>query len=94
MSSDNWTGDLTPDLDELAAFDAMRVFLEAYWERGLRSDDGLAMLLGNLNRSVWADHSTGDPAMWQDWRDAVAIIRKRPGSSTVDPLEGGLASGS
>jgi hypothetical protein len=72
----------------------MRAFLEAYWERGLRSDDGLAMLLSNLNRSVWADRGTADPAMWQDWKDAVAIIRKRPGSSAMDPLEPGLANGS
>jgi hypothetical protein len=94
MSDDNWTGDLSPDLDELAAFDAMRAFLEAYWERGLRSDDGLAMLLGNLNRSVWADRSTADPAMWQDWKEAVALIRERSGGSAVDPLEAGLANSS
>ena len=94
MSDDSWTGELCPDLDELAAFDAMRAFLEAYWERGLRSDDGLAMLLGNLNRSVWADHGTADPAMWQDWKEAVALIKRRPGGSMVDPLAAGLANGS
>ena len=94
MSERNWTGELSPNLDELAAFDAMRAFLEAYWQRGLRSDDALASLLGNLNRSVWADHSTADPAMWQDWKDAVALVRNAAGDASVDPLEAGLPSGS
>jgi hypothetical protein len=56
-------GKLTADLDELLAFDAMRAFLEAYWERGDRSDEGLALLLTNLDRTVWADGSPCDPAM-------------------------------
>jgi hypothetical protein len=94
MSDKNWTGKLLSDLDELAAFDAMRAFLEAYWVRGLKSDDGLANLLSNLDRSVWDDHSTGDPAMWQDWKDAVALVRRTRGSAAVDPLAAGLANDS
>ena len=94
MSDSNWTGDLLPDLDELAAFDAMRAFLEAYWLRGLKSDDGLANLLGNLNRSVWDDQSTADLAMWLDWKEAVARIRATRGGAAVDPLADGVASGS
>lgn len=93
MSDNDWTGVLSPDLDELAAFDAMRAFLEAYWERGARSDDGLAMLLSNLNRSSWADHSPGDPAIWEDWKDAVALIRNASRNAAADPLEGGLTDG-
>ena len=88
-----WAGELSDNLDELAAFDSMRAFLEAYWERGLRNDEGLGSLLANLNRSVWADRSTADPAMWQDWKDAVALIRARSGGPTNDPLENGLATG-
>jgi len=91
--SDDWTGELSKDLDELTAFDAMRAFLEAYWERGLRSDEGLGSLLGNLNRSVWADGSTADPAMWQDWKDAVALIKERSGSALLDPIGSGLERG-
>ncbi|CAN5378835.1 hypothetical protein BH11PSE5_BH11PSE5_21380 [soil metagenome] len=94
MSDDSWTGELCSTLYELAAFDAMRAFLEAYWERGLKSDDGLASLLSNLNRSVWADHSTADPAMWRDWKDAVARIRNAAGDASVDPLDAGLSNGS
>ena len=59
------------------AFDAMRAFLEAYWERGLRSDEGLANLLSQLNRSVWDDGGPADPAMWKDWQQAIAQIRQR-----------------
>jgi hypothetical protein len=64
-------------LDELAAFDAMRTFLEAYWERGGKSSEDIANLLSNLNRSVWANGMPGDPAMWQDWRDAVEAVTAR-----------------
>ncbi len=40
------------DLDELEAFDAMRKFLEAYWERGGRRSNDLAVLLGSVHRDV------------------------------------------
>ena len=56
-------------LDERAAFDAMRVFLEAWWERGGRTSDDLAVLLGSLNPV--ADGMPLDPAQWSDWREAV-----------------------
>jgi hypothetical protein len=58
-------------LDEKAAFEAMRHFLETYWERGGRSSDDLASLLGSLNTDRWADDAPADPAMWRDWMDAV-----------------------
>lgn len=80
------TGELSPTLDELMAFDAMRAFLEVYWERGLKDDERLATLLSNLNRSVWTNGGPGDPAMWLDWRKAVARIRSAPGSDKLDPL--------
>ena len=81
-----WTGELSSNLDELMAFDAMRAFLEACWERGLKSDEGLANLLSNLNRSVYSDGSPGDPAMWSDWKKVVGRIRSAPGSDKLDPL--------
>ena len=67
------------------AFDAMRAFLEAYWERGSKSDDELAILLGSLNRSG-AFGGPLDPAMWQDWKDAVAKVRQAGGDAAHDPL--------
>ena len=81
-----WTGELSLTLDELMAFDAMRAFLEACWERGLKSDKDLANLLSNLNRSVRSDGSPGDPATWSDWKEAVGRIRSVPGSDKLDPL--------
>ena len=56
-------------LDERDAFDAMFVFLEAYWERGGRTSDDLAVLLGSLNLA--GDGMPMDPAQWSDWRAAV-----------------------
>lgn len=54
-----------PSLDEETAYKAMRVFIEAYWERGGRSSDDLAGLLGNFEI---------DPAMRSDWADAVRQV--------------------
>ena len=54
-----------PLLDQETAYTAMRVFIEAYWERGGRSSDDLAVLLGNFEI---------DPAMRSDWADAVKRV--------------------
>jgi hypothetical protein len=62
---------MTP-LDERQAYDAMRFFLTAYWERGGRKDDDVAQLLRWTDReAVWADSQPFDPAMWNDWLEAV-----------------------
>jgi hypothetical protein len=58
-------------LDEKVAFEAMRHFLEAHWERGGRTSDDLAILLGELSTDLWADGMPGDPAQWQDWLNAI-----------------------
>jgi hypothetical protein len=58
-------------LDELVAFDAMRIFLETYWEEGLRASDDIAVLLGSLSRDAWANGQPLDLALWDDWRAAV-----------------------
>lgn len=54
-----------PLLDENAAYHAMRVFMEAYWERGGRTSDDLAVLLTNFEI---------DPAMRSDWAEAVKYV--------------------
>jgi len=79
-----WTGPQAPALSEmpvldaLEAFDAMRAFLEAYWERGLKSSDDLALLLSGIERDlrIRPDGGTLDPAQWDDWLDAIATVRK------------------
>ena len=58
----------TTPLDEDTAYKAMRVFVEAYWERGGRASDDLAVLLGSFEI---------DPAMRVDWTDAVQRVLAR-----------------
>jgi hypothetical protein len=71
----DWTGSHLQKLDELQAFDAMRAFLEAYWALGGKRSDDLAVLLGRLNRDVEQNTPPLDPALWHDWRDAVAGLK-------------------
>ncbi len=81
-----WPGPLSPSLDELTAFDAMRVFLEAYWERGGKASDDIAVLLGMLDRSIWADGGPGDPAQWPAWKAAVSRVSRSPRDGNLDSL--------
>ena len=57
-------------IDTDTAFEAMRIFLEAYWHRGGRGSDDIANLLGSLNRAERGQIPL-DPAMWSDWLQAV-----------------------
>jgi hypothetical protein len=57
-------------LDTDTAFEAMRIFLEAYWQRGGCSSEEIASLLGGLNRAERGQMPL-DPAMWSDWLQAV-----------------------
>ena len=60
------------------AYAAMFHFLEEYWKRG-KSDD-IGGLLSSL--SMLQNGSTADPAMANDWRQAVEYALKggKPGS--------------
>jgi hypothetical protein len=55
-------------LDEKTAFEAMRRFLQNYYERG---DRLVGDLLGDIGSGLWEDGSTNDPAQWHDWLQAV-----------------------
>ena len=48
------------------AFEATRVFLEAYWVRGARGSDDLATQISDLD---------ADPAQWSDWMEAVSRVK-------------------
>lgn len=61
-------------LNEMEAFDAMCAFLAAYWERGGRASDDLAVLLGSLSRSISVNGMPADAALWTDWLDAVGSL--------------------
>jgi hypothetical protein len=52
-------------LDQEAAFRAMCAYIEAYWERGLRSSDDIAQLLSILH---------DDPATPDDWAGAIEKV--------------------
>ena len=75
MSEIDFTSAKTPRLSPSDAFDALRHFLEAYWERGERSSDDIAVLLGSLNRDVTRDGGPVDAALWEDWLNAVDKAR-------------------
>jgi hypothetical protein len=76
---DEWAGDLA-GLDELAAFDVMRRFLHNWWERSGRPDHGVfeegdvRWLLSACDRDL--GRGPADPAMWSDWKNAVAEVRR------------------
>jgi hypothetical protein len=59
-------------LTELQAFNAMRKFLEGYYER-THSDD-LGSLLGDLQ--LFPEGGTFDPAAWHDWIRSVKEVLK------------------
>jgi hypothetical protein len=63
--------DETPRLSLREGFDAMRHFLEAYWERGLRSSDDIRLLLSALDASMTNDGGPMDIAQWNDWLAAT-----------------------
>ena len=71
----DWTGPLETSLDPLEAFDAMRIFLERYWERGGKASNDLAVLLGSIG--PWENGAPMDIAQWDDWRFAVAQAKQR-----------------
>jgi len=56
----------------LDGYRAMNEFLDAYWERGGRTSDELAMILGAMALS--SDGMSMDPAMLSDWRAAVSKV--------------------
>jgi hypothetical protein len=74
-------------LTEIEAYDSMRVFLEAYWERGLRQSDEIGGLLGALAPLV--DGSSADPAQWYDWLFAVRTVKAREGKRDYLRISGG-----
>jgi hypothetical protein len=79
----DWTGPAAPEiaslpsLTALEAFDAMRVFIENHWERGLKKSEDMLWLLSAINRetAVWPDGGPSDPAMWNDWLHALERVK-------------------
>jgi len=60
------------NLDEHQAYEAMRQFLQQYWEEFNQAT--LADVLGDLSTELWADRTPADPAMWTDWLKAISAV--------------------
>ena len=75
----DWIGSPPRALNELEAFDAMRCFLEAYWERGGKESDDIALLIDILDRDAWANRMPMDRAQWDDFRNAVNSVLSKDG---------------
>jgi hypothetical protein len=57
------------------AFDAMRCYLQAYWERSNTSL--VSDVLSDTQTAFLAETVTADPAAWEDWLKAVnAVLAK------------------
>jgi len=75
---------LTPRHDEQLtigeAFQALHKFIEAWWIRdGKTSDDALWLYVATtLGRTQAGDPVPSDPAMWQDFLDAVDQAKRDP----------------
>lgn len=76
-----WGEPMRFQLTELEAYDALCVFLGAYWKRGGKSGGDIAILLGDLDRRTWADGIPADPAQWNDWLSAIETVVKRSGAA-------------
>jgi hypothetical protein len=71
MSQPDYPGDDTLCLSARDVFDAVRHFLEAYWERGSRSSEDIAFLLSAMDGTMTNDGGPIDRAQRDDWLDAV-----------------------
>ncbi|HEY3636691.1 MAG TPA: hypothetical protein VGK90_00970 [Rhizomicrobium sp.] len=81
-----WGDPMRHNLTELEAFDAMRVFLEAFWRRGGSRSEDLRNLLSWMNRAPWPSEKQHpslrgaplDLAQWQDWLKAIDEVKSKP----------------
>ncbi len=55
------------DISQQQALDAMRIFLNEYWERGGKESDQIANLLSSLDNFGSQDGLPVDIALWHDW---------------------------
>jgi len=58
-------------MDAKLAYRAMFRFLENYWERGRRTDEDIAALLGSMSLDTFSGDEPADAAMWDDWLEAI-----------------------
>lgn len=59
-----------PTMTTEQAYEAMKLFLEAYWERGGQTDDQIAILLGGMGTTGFGVNSD----MWPEWLNAIGSV--------------------
>jgi hypothetical protein len=59
-----------PTMTTEQAYEIVKSFLGAYWERGGKTDDQIANLLGGMGPDGFGVNSD----MWPDWLDAVGSV--------------------
>lgn len=76
MSQDNQEIQADTMISVRDAYLALYYFVDAYWERGGRLGDELAMLRADIGpRERAGQIETNDPAFWDDWLDAIKTAR-------------------
>lgn len=58
------------------AFDAMKIFLEKYWESTGKSDE-LGLLLSRLDNSFTISGQPHDPALWDRWLEICQRVTSK-----------------
>jgi len=86
-------GEPVEPLTAVDAFDVMRLFLENWWKRSGSPNHSVfdmgdvQWILSACDREIWAGGMPMDPAMWQDWREAIDQLRSgmRPAGGLTPP---------
>jgi hypothetical protein len=81
----NWHNTDLGSLSPIEGFDAMQIFLEAYWKRGGKSSDDIAILLGTISRNNADDLPPIDIAQWDDWLSAVKKVKQEQKVKKLGP---------
>ena len=66
------------NLYAMLAYKAMFRFLEKYY--ALTNVDEIGVLLGSMSTEIFQDEKPADPAMWDDWIDAIREVMAERGS--------------
>jgi hypothetical protein len=67
------------------AFDVMTAFLTIYWKK--TGSDEVACLLSDMNTEIWADGSTGDPAIWGEWIGCIDEVTNTENADILTVLQ-------
>lgn len=60
-------------LNTMMAYKAMFRFLEKYY--ALTNADEIGALLGSMSANIFVGDKPADPAMWDDWLEAIREVK-------------------